>query len=169
MFLDEEACDVTTASKISFVLRQKVLWLLLLLGKRHRESFCRHSGVFGQFYRQSSQTNVNRELDGGAHKFQGWFASRKNFGSAWSRLRGLPFSASLLAETDNNFRRSIPFQLLYPDINCLDTMQSFSRCALKSAVRRQVYRSYSTSTSAYAATCENLRVNKARNPFRACG
>ena len=41
-----------------------------------------------------------------------------------------------------------------------DKMQAFSRCArpaLQAAVRRQ---GYSTSTSAYAATAENLRINK---------
>jgi hypothetical protein len=39
-------------------------------------------------------------------------------------------------------------------------MQAFSRCArplMQAAVRRQ---GYSTATSAYAATAENLRINK---------
>jgi hypothetical protein len=44
-------------------------------------------------------------------------------------------------------------------------MQALSRCArpaLQAAVRRQ---SYSTSTGGYAATAENLRINKVRPAF----
>jgi hypothetical protein len=42
----------------------------------------------------------------------------------------------------------------------IDKMQAFSRCtkpALQAALRRQ---GYSTSTSSYALTAENLRINK---------
>jgi hypothetical protein len=56
--------------------------------------------------------------------------------------------------------RSIPLRLAFLTSIVSDKMQAFSRCArpaLQAVVRRQ---GYSTATSGYAATAENLRINK---------
>lgn len=58
------------------------------------------------------------------------------------------------------FYLSIPPRLTFLTSIVLEKMQAFSRCArpaLQAAVRRQ---GYSTATSGYAATVENLRINK---------
>jgi hypothetical protein len=56
------------------------------------------------------------------------------------------------------FKHHSPFKFLTSIVR--DKMQAITRCsrsALQAATRRQAY---STSTSAYAATADNLRINK---------
>jgi hypothetical protein len=76
--------------------------------------------------------------------------------------RPIPRRFATLEELEVIQSSSNSISILPPFLTSIvsDKMQAFSRCArpaFQAAVRRQ---GYSTSTSAYAATAENLRINK---------